>query len=213
MPTKGIIALDGDGVLLDYHTAYRLAWERAFGELPDIVDPQAYWALDRYAVRRLTGDDLERFRLCFDEVHWSSLPALPGAVEACHRLAEAGHELVCVTAIQTEFQDARLKNLRNAGFPIERIVATPSSLYGSSPKVAVLTELQPVAFVDDYLPYFAGIPAEIHAALILREPNGSPNVGPELDQVDSQHTDLADFANWWLSSKTDAALRQKASSA
>lgn len=198
MAKKEIIALDGDGVLLDYHIAYRFAWERAFGVLPDIVDPQAYWAMDRYAVRRLEGEERERFRRCFDYVHWSSLPALPGAVEACHRLNDAGYELVCVTAIGLEFQEARLTNLRNAGFPIERIVATPMSLYGSSPKVAALAELQPVAFVDDYLPYFAGIPSQVHAALILREPNGSPNVGADLRNVDSRHNDLSDFTDWWL---------------
>lgn len=200
MPKKEIIALDGDGVLLDYHTAYRFAWERAFGVLPDIVDPQAYWAMDRYAVRRLEGEERERFRQCFDHVHWSSLPALPGAAEACHRLNDAGYELVCVTAIGQEFEKARLANLRNAGFPIERIIATPMSIYGDSPKVAALTELRPVAFVDDYLPYFAGIPSEIHAALILREPNGSPNVGPELQNVHSRHKDLSAFAGWWLES-------------
>lgn len=210
MPVKKIIALDGDGVLLDYHTAYRFAWQRAFGVLPDIINPQAYWALDRYAVRRLTGDDLERFRACFDHVHWSSLPALPGAVEACHRLVDAGYELVCVTAIQKEFEDARLGNLREAGFPIERIVATPSSLYGNSPKVKALSELGPVAFVDDYLPYFEGIPSHVHAALILREPNGSPNVGPALENVHSKHVDLADFVDWWLNSGKDASTRNLA---
>jgi hypothetical protein len=30
---------------------------------------------------------------------------------------------------------------------------------------------------DDFLSYLRGIPDNIHAALILREPNGSPNVG------------------------------------
>jgi hypothetical protein len=55
-----------------------------------------------------------------------------------------------------------------------------------------------VAFVDDYLPYFAGIPRQVHAALILREPNGSPNVGPDLENIDSRHQDLAGFADWWL---------------
>lgn len=28
---KPIIALDADGVLLDYHVAYRSAWHKAFG--------------------------------------------------------------------------------------------------------------------------------------------------------------------------------------
>ncbi len=193
-----MIALDGDGVLVDYHQAYRAAWAKAFGTVPAVRDPHAYWPLDRFEVRRLTGDELEQFRRCFDYAYWSSIPAIPGAVEACHALAEAGYELVCVSAIQADFQTARLQNLRDCGFPIERVIATSHADGETSPKAAVLRELQPVAFVDDYLPYLRGIPADIHAALILRQPNGSPNIGDELRCAHSQHADLADFADWWL---------------
>ena len=61
-----------------------------------------------------------------------------------------------------------------------------------------MDELQPVAFVDDYLPYHRGIVAPVHKALILRATGGSPNVGPELASVDSQHADLRAFVGWWL---------------
>ena len=37
-----IIALDCDGVLLDYDRAYASAWQRAFGEFPREVEPLAY---------------------------------------------------------------------------------------------------------------------------------------------------------------------------
>lgn len=56
-------------------------------------------------------------------------------------------------------------------------------------------------FVIDYrawLPYLRGIPMETHAALVLCEPNGSPNVGDDLACANSQHEDQADFTNWWL---------------
>ena len=43
---KPIIALDADGVLLDYNRAYAGAWERAFGQRPAEADPHAYWAMD-----------------------------------------------------------------------------------------------------------------------------------------------------------------------
>ena len=42
-----LIALDADGVLLDYNLAYASAWECAFGVRPQLRDPQAYWAIDR----------------------------------------------------------------------------------------------------------------------------------------------------------------------
>ena len=58
--------------------------------------------------------------------------------------------------------------------------------------------LAPVAFVDDYLPYFRGVGDAVHTALVLRAPNGSPNVGDELSLAKSVHPDLAHFAEHWL---------------
>ena len=195
-----IIALDADGVLLDYHTAYRHAWEQAFGHLPKLRDPMAYWPLDRWDVRRLEGVELAKFRECFDHNYWSSIPVIPGAVSACKKLSDAGYELVCVSALESHFQSARLKNLHDCGFPIERVIATSAkATIGVSPKAEALRGLRPIAFVDDFLPYLRGIPTEIHAALVLREPNGSPNAGNDLVFAHSQHADLVDFASWWLS--------------
>lgn len=196
---KSIIALDADGVLLDYHHSYAQAWEKAFGTLPAVRDPLAYWPIDRWEVRRLAGDELEQFRTCFDHHYWSTIPPVAGAIDACKALVAAGYELVCVSAIEARFQAARLQNLRDGGFPIERVIATPMPAPDVSPKASALRELKPVAFVDDFLPYLRGIPAGIHAALVLREPNGSPNTGDNLAWAHSQHADLANFTTWWLS--------------
>ena len=195
---RPIIALDADGVLLDYSTAYGRAWADAFGEHPFERDPSAYWPIDRWDVERLSGARLEQFRACFHEGFWSSIPAINGALEACHRLADEGHELVCVSALEPAFERARLRNLRELGFPIERVVATGVSVEAISPKAQALQCIRPVAFVDDYLPYFRGLPAGIHGALILRQPNRSPNAGPDIGLVHSRHADLEGFANWWL---------------
>ena len=62
------------------------------------------------------------------------------------------------------------------------------------------TSGRPVAFVDDYVAYLRGIPTEVHTALVLRAPNGSPNVGDELKLARSVHQDLAAFATHWLGS-------------
>ena len=43
-----------------------------------------------------------------------------------------------------------------------------------------------------------GLPANVHTALVLRAPNGSPNIGPDLSLADSVHQDLAAFADYWL---------------
>ncbi|MFZ6735396.1 HAD family hydrolase [Undibacterium sp. Ji42W] len=195
---KGIIALDADGVLLDYHASYALAWQKAFGVLPSIKDPFAYWPIDRWDVQRLSGDELERFRQCFDEEFWSTIPALPGALDACHLLKDTGYDLVCVSALKQAYKISRLQNIRGHGFPIDDVVATEHSDTDTSPKAKALSDLKPVAFVDDYLPYFRGVPADIHMALITREPNGTPNLGGELKNVSSSHLNLLEFAKWWI---------------
>ncbi|MDO8777966.1 MAG: HAD family hydrolase [Burkholderiaceae bacterium] len=195
---KPIIALDGDGVLLDYNLAYATAWARYAGAHPTERDPHAYWHTDRWDVQRLTGERLAEFRAFFDAEFWASIPPIAGAVAACQRLHDQGHALVCVTALDENFAGARLRNLRAHGFPIERVYATGNQLGQQSPKAQVMDEIRPVAFVDDFLPYLAGIRGETHTALILREPNGSPNVGPGLAAVGSRHADLAAFRAWWL---------------
>lgn len=195
---RPLIALDADGVLLDFHLAYAQAWQRAFGEYPAERDPQAYWPIDRWHVPRLEGPPLAQFRRFFDAHFWSSVPPIAGAVQACRRLHDAGFELVCVSALELHFEAARLRNLRALGFPIERVVATGNAAGARSPKAAAIERLRPQAFVDDYLHYLRGMPRDVHTALVLRAPNGSPNHGPELTLARSTHRDLAGFADYWL---------------
>ena len=161
-------------------------------------DPGAYWPIDRWAVEQLHGEKLATFRAVFDDTFWSSIPAIAGAVKACHRLANAGYHLICISAISTTFAAARQQNLRSLNFPISEVIATDSKDGTTSPKAAAVEQLQPIAFVDDYLPYHRGISPSVHKALILREPIGSPNIGDELSSIDSFHSSLSDFAEWWL---------------
>jgi phosphoglycolate phosphatase-like HAD superfamily hydrolase len=195
---RPLIALDADGVLLDFHLAYASAWRRAFGVLPAERDPLAYWPIDRWEVERLDAPRREVFRASFDEEFWTTVPPIDGARAACDRLHEAGFDLVCVSALELEYEAARLRNLRDLGFPIERVFATGNAAGERSPKADTIEALRPLAFVDDYLPYLRGIPAQVHTALVLRAPNGSPNVGPDMALANSVHADLAAFADHWL---------------
>ena len=86
---RPLIALDADGVLLDFHLGYASAWQRAFGRAPIERDPLAYWPMDRWQVKRLDASERDRFRAAFDEHFWTTVPAIPGAVDACHRLRAA----------------------------------------------------------------------------------------------------------------------------
>ncbi|SRR5664280_242768 len=195
---KPVIALDADGVLLDFHLGYAGAWQRAFGVAPLERDPLAYWPMDRWEVERLDEARRVHFRKHFDATFWTTVPAIPGAVDACQRLHAAGFDLVCVSALESEFEAARLRNLRDHGFPIERVIATGNASGERSPKADAIAELDPEAFVDDYLPYLRGIPAHVHTALVLRAPNGSPNSGAEMALAKSVHDDLGGFVTHWL---------------
>jgi hypothetical protein len=205
---RPLIALDADGVLLDFHLAYASAWERAFGTFPAERDPHAYWPIDRWQVERLGIFRKARFKAAFDETFWATVPAMPNAVAACHRLHDAGFDLVCVSALDLRFEAARLRNLRNLGFPIERVIATGNRGSARSPKADAVEDLAPVAFVDDYLPYLRGVPDHVHTALVLRAPNGSPNTGPELSLASSTHQDLAGFADHWLGPPSRPAMKK-----
>ena len=195
---RPLIALDADGVLLDLHLGYASAWQRAFGHAPAERDPLAYWPMDRWQVERLDGQRRAKFRAVFDEHFWSTMPAIPGAIDACHRLQQAGFDLVCVSALDLEFEAARLRNLRELGFPIERVIATGNAEGERSPKADAIESLRPVAFVDDYVQYMRGVPEHVHTALVLRAPNGSPNVGADMALAKSVHPNLAGFAEHWL---------------
>jgi hypothetical protein len=46
----------------------------------------------------------------------------------------AGYELVWVSAIEAQYAEARLQNLRHCGFPIERMIATDNAEIDDSPK-------------------------------------------------------------------------------
>ena len=204
MPDRNtLIAIDADGVLVNYHAGYAKAWTRAFGETLETVDPDGYSTRDRFGVPHLEEDRRQILRGAMDEQFWSALPAMDGALEACTSLHEAGYRLVCVSAVKEKYRDARAQNLRDLGFPLEAVYAAPGAgTATTSPKAAILEELKPIAFVDDFAPYLRGVSDDIHKALLLRHPNGSPNTGDALRLATTTHKNLLEFSKWWLAKKT-----------
>lgn len=198
---RDVIAIDGDGVLFDYHLGYKAAWKKAFGEDLQEVRPDAYFAWQRWGARRLTDPaEIAHLKTAFDADFWATLPAMPGAIQACIELEAAGHELVCLTALGHRFENDRLENLRWLGFPVHRVIATGDGWDMAntlSPKAQAIKDLKPVAFVDDLAPFFRGITGDTHLALILGGSFGSPNVGQDLGRAHSVHPDLLGFAQTW----------------
>ena len=107
-------------------------------------------------MNRLGVEERGAFRAAFDETFWTTMEPIPGALDACRRLHAAGFELICVSALDQTFEAARLRNLRNHGFPIDEVIATGHHEGARSPKADAITLLDPVAFVDDYIAYMRG---------------------------------------------------------
>lgn len=197
------LAVDCDGVLVDYPPAYPIVWERAFGAKISVVDPTAYHAANRYGVSFESEKQMLHFFSNFTDDVWESLPALPGAVEACHLLVEAGYELLTVTALDPKFAGARLANLRRHGFPIDKVIATGRADLGNS-KHHALNQLRPVAMVDDLATNFIGLHDSIHRALIHKRAADSPDPLYETTQPHSEHATLLDFARFWVEQRRAA---------
>ncbi|CAF1142700.1 unnamed protein product [Rotaria sordida] len=155
---KPIIALDCDGVLLDYHATFARIYEKAFEKQLSIVSPKSYDVTIKYNVQ-FTPEEKDQFNALWNSEAWRTMPMLDGALQACHLLHQAGYELVCVTGMSAQFTDHRLENLRSHGFPIDRVITTGSDKQNPSnnPKKQAIEELHPVVFVDDWRRHFKDI--------------------------------------------------------
>jgi len=119
------IGIDADGVLLHYNLSYGKVWAKAFGATPVIQEENAYHAQTFWGVE--TPPSGHKFWGIFDREGWKSMDPMPGALEACLMLKEAGHRLICITSMPKHKREDRLKNLQNLGFPIDDVLAVGHS--------------------------------------------------------------------------------------
>lgn len=205
---SNVIVLDCDGVLKNYHSSYPKVWKKAFGEDLPVVNQKSYFAHKMYGLdfdyHHIGGnnDIANKFFEAFGPDIWEDMDPLPGAIDACNRLVDAGFELVCVSSMpnDNEIVKARLRGFKKHGFPIDRLVSTGGKL-GFNPKVDTIIELNPIAFVDDLCSNFLGIPDTIHKALIHLDHDDSPNIR-YLDIATTQHENLTEFVEVYLSRHT-----------
>lgn len=171
------IALDCDGVLLNYNEAYKKLWFDAFnGEVLEVADPNAYWAEDMYRARHLQGAEYEHWSRIKEKANfWGNMQPLPGAVEAVERIKDSGYQVIVVTAMNPKFIGSRTKNLQDLGFKIDGIWAV-KRVGDENPKAPFINALQPSYFVDDYHEYLKEISLNVNTVLIEPGKNGSPNL-------------------------------------
>lgn len=199
--TRKIIAIDADGVLVDYNKAYPLAWKKAFGTDLITLKPHCYHAKDEFGTDLSDPDKKAKFFEAFDSDIWASMPALDGAVEATQRLHQAGYELICVTSMPSQFQAARRHNLALLGMPFSNVFATgrDRSKDQNNPKKEVIDELKPLYFVDDLLENFKHLSPGVHHAFIDYGKHNSPNESLKSENLHhTSHPSLLHFTDWLL---------------
>ncbi|MBC8741874.1 HAD family hydrolase [Paraburkholderia sp. UCT31] len=195
---SSLIAVDGDGVMLDYRLAFPDVWRRAFGGELKLVRPDAYHAATAFGIEWASAEQEAHFYSHFGEDAWSTMPALDGAVEGCHLLVAAGFELVCVTSMNPGFADARKRNLEAHGFPVSDVYAVKRNGV-ENPKLETLERLRAVALVDDLPDNFAGLDRAVHRALIDYGRFDAPIPTSDAAWPHSTHRSLLDFARFWVS--------------
>lgn len=197
IPKKRIIALDADGVLLNYNRAAYHVWTRAFGEEPAVKDPGAYHFRNAYEIDLSDPAVSSQYYRMFAKTGWSSMEALPHAVEGCLMLKDMGYELHVVSSMPNAFEKQRHSNLLDLGMPIVSVTATGRGKGGGNPKMEALLAMEPVAFVDDLLSNFEGVHHKMHCALLHWDSVDNPNEAHEHGMKASTHPDMMHFAQYW----------------
>lgn len=145
---QGTVALDCDGVILDFLSQFRVVANYALGR--EIQEGENVYDLNkRFGLQPKERDHI--MKIFHQEGFWANLPALPGAIDGARALQDAGHRVVVVTAIDDDFKMARLDNLRKLGFKPDEIYCVGA--HSGHTKGEAFHVEQPHAIVDDRLVY------------------------------------------------------------
>jgi phosphoglycolate phosphatase-like HAD superfamily hydrolase len=189
-----LVALDGDGVLLDYRRAFPGVWKAAFGSEIQMIQPNAYHAHTAHGIQWESAEQEQHFLSHFGEEAWSTMPLLEGVAEGCQLMVDAGFELVCVTSMNAKFGAARKRNFELHNLPISEVY--PVKRVGSeNPKLEVLHRLMPIALADDLMDNFDGLSPDIHSAFIDYRRFDSPSLVSRI-VPDSTPGSLLEFARF-----------------
>ncbi len=182
------IALDVDGVLVNYKLAYATKWQRAFGSLPKIKNKDAYLLWEYWDIPFLENKDLLYLEQFSDEEFWSNMPIIQSALDTCNLLKANGHDLYAVTACSPRHADFRRRNL--SSFPLTDVICVGKG-HTVSPKTEIINQTKPDFFVDDFIDYFHGIDNTVTKVLINNPKNPeSKHVG--MDEIHFIVNDLQD---------------------
>lgn len=159
------IALDVDGVLLNFMPVFDKAAEMVLGYKPTIYQDEFnmdhYYLTSRINVDQSKIDEILDYML--ETRMYANIPALKGAKEAIEKIKEEDFDIYIVTALPERAKEMRLENLLN------ELNLVPKEIFcvgmGLS-KGDALKLLRPDIFIDDRIEYLASGPDVFHLAWI-----------------------------------------------
>ena len=144
-----MIALDVDGVLLDFVGHWETVAEYVLGFRPT-KQTDSFAMSKRYGLPEAAASLVwERYR---DGSVWGNIPPLPGAVETVQALINIGRKVVAITSVPTHAVGHRERAMAQ-WFPgvtmYQAESMAPGHKNGEKTKEEWLCILRPLAFIDD----------------------------------------------------------------
>lgn len=161
MERKKSIALDVDGVLLDFMPAFDETAAKVLKK-QIIVDTDNH-GRSPYDLCARAGCDIPTIehilQTMIDEGVYGRLEPLNGVSEALEAIKNEGFYIHLVTAIPEKARDLRLSNL------LEKLNFIPDEIHCvgmGKAKAEVLSKINPDVFIDDRVDYLASAPQVVH---------------------------------------------------
>ena len=191
---QGVVALDCDGVLLDFLAHFKNMSEKAL-DRPLQYQKNVYNLQERFG---LSEKELKHAMGHFYKTGWDSLPAIQDAVTSAIRLQESGFRVVVVTALPEEFKTERLKNLKDHGFTPNEIYCV--GVHNGHTKAEAFHVEQPIAVADDRLIYLKEAKSVINGQVELVWVNDQvpQDDGHDPDFVNHEVSVLSEWSNAFL---------------
>lgn len=196
--TNNIIAVDVDGVILNY----QLAWikeRNKFLKLNTAIEKKGnyFHAHSCYGVPAFDSVQRKNFyKYTHASRFWANMPAIEGVIDELNKAClELDLQLVCITSMPKSYEGQRVENLLKLGLNFSKVIAT-SRRGSENPKKSFLQEIKPIAFIDDLRKNFEDVGADICTRVLLNAGYlDNPNAGLEHIEVDHVVTSIKDFVS------------------
>ena len=167
-------------------------YEQALSKKLNLVKKSHHFK-NMYGVE-FTPEEKKAIYALFDKEGWTSMPALEGAVEATQALHDAGHTLICLSSMPSQFVKDRASNFKSLNIPLQEVIGSGRDDSDINPKATHILQIQPDIFVDDQLRNFKDVPHSVCKIWIDNQFHDSPDIGLDSSIADFKFSSLKEFS-------------------